>query len=171
MSEKGANRAYFSLGSNIEPERNLPAAVRELSQFGRVLAVSRVWETAPVGFANQPNYLNAAVLLETPLSAEALCSETVPTIESRLGRVRDPHNKSGPRTIDIDLSLFNRDLLVVGHRTIPAPDILTRTFVAVPLAELDPDYIHPIENRSLSVIAATLAPILEMRLRADVLLH
>ena len=83
------------------------------------------------------------MLLETELSAQAFCVDAVPAVERRLGRVRDPHDKHAPRTIDVDLSLFNRDVLTVGHRKIPDPEILTRAFVAVPLAELDPEYILP----------------------------
>jgi 2-amino-4-hydroxy-6-hydroxymethyldihydropteridine diphosphokinase len=151
------NRAYLSLGSNIEPERNLPAAVRALGGCGRVLRVSSVWETPPVGYADQPNFLNAAVLLDTPLSAEQLCRGPLAEIERALGRVRDPANSNAPRTIDIDLALFNRDVLRVDHRRIPDPDLLTRAFVAVPLAELDPGYVHPEVEQTLATIAAGFA--------------
>jgi 2-amino-4-hydroxy-6-hydroxymethyldihydropteridine diphosphokinase len=177
MSEVRWNRAYLSLGSNIRPELHLPVSVRMLSKVGRVLAVSRVWESAPFGVSEASNdqgaqnFLNAAVLLETSLSARTLCVDAVPTLELRLGRVRDPHDKNAPRTIDVDLSLFNRDVLTVGHRSIPAPDILTRAFVAVPLAEVDPDYVHPTADRTLAQIAAELAPTFSMRLRPDVALR
>jgi 2-amino-4-hydroxy-6-hydroxymethyldihydropteridine diphosphokinase len=177
MSEIRWNRAYLSLGSNIKPEFHLPASVGMLSKVGRVLAVSQVWESAPFGYGESSNdqgtqnFLNAAVLLETLLSAQTLCVDAVPTLEARLGRVRDPHDKNAPRTIDVDLSLFNRDVLTIGHRSIPAPDILTRAFVAVPLAELDPDYIHPTADRTLARIAAELAPTFSMRLRPEVALR
>jgi len=184
MPESGANRAYLSLGSNINPEQNLPAAVRALAEFGRIEGLSRVWESAPFGTrpealsgeprsempqSNGPqNFLNAAVLLATDRSAAVLCIEIVPQIEGRLGRVRDPLDKNAPRTIDIDLSLFNRDVLVVGHRHIPDPDILKRAFVAVPLAEIDPDYVHPVVGRKLVEIATELAAKQALRLRTDV---
>jgi len=174
MSDRRWNRAYLSLGSNIEPERNLPAAVRELAAFGRTAAISRVWESVPFGCGDRAsdrfahNFLNAAVLLETELSAQALCVDAVPAVERRLGRVRDPHNKNGARTIDVDLSLFNRDVLTVAHRKIPDPEILTRAFVAVPLAELDPEYLLPTADRSLAEIAAALAPTAGLHLRPDV---
>jgi 2-amino-4-hydroxy-6-hydroxymethyldihydropteridine diphosphokinase len=177
MSDGPRNRAYLSLGSNIEPEVNLPAAVRELAQFGRVVAVSKVWESAPFGesaAARSPaakNFLNGAVLLETELSVEAICGEAVPAIEQRLGRVRDPHDKNAPRTIDVDVSLFNDDRLTVGHRTIPDPDIVKRAFVAMPLAEIAPDYVLPTNKRTLAEIAAELAAKMELWLRADVSLR
>ena len=151
---------------------NLPSAVRELRRFGRVVAVSQVWETKPVGFVDQPNFLNAALLLETSLSADALQFEVIEEVETILERIRDPQNKNAPRTIDIDLALFNRDVLKLEGRQIPDPDILERAFVAVPLSELDPEYLHPLENRTLSKIAADFEyerP--NTRLRPDVILY
>ena len=171
MSKGPSNRAYLSLGSNIDPETNLPAAVRELQRFGRIVAVSQVWETEPVGFADQPNFLNAALLLETPLSPEELQFEVVVEVETVLGRIRDPLNKNAPRTIDIDLALFNRDVLKLEQRQIPDPEILNREFVAIPLSELDPEYLHPLENRTLAQIAAALEnDRSSMQLRSDVIL-
>ncbi len=171
MSEGASNRAFLSLGSNIDPETNLPAAVRELQRFGRIVAVSQVWETEPVGFADQPNFLNAAVLLETAISPEELQFEVVVEVETVLGRIRDPHNKNAPRTIDIDLALFNRDVLKLDQRQIPDPDILNRAFVAIPLAELAPEYLHPLESCTLAEIAANFEiERASMQLRADVIL-
>ncbi|MCH7685880.1 MAG: 2-amino-4-hydroxy-6-hydroxymethyldihydropteridine diphosphokinase [Planctomycetes bacterium] len=172
INPKGpSNRAFFSLGSNIDPETNLPAAVRELQRFGRTVAVSQVWETEPVGFADQPNFFNAALLLETSLSPWELQFEVVVEVETVLGRIRDPHNKNAPRTIDIDLALFNRDVLKLEQRQIPNPEILERAFVAIPLSELDPEYLHPLENRTLAEIAADFdVELRSMQLRADVIL-
>jgi 2-amino-4-hydroxy-6-hydroxymethyldihydropteridine diphosphokinase len=171
MSESPSNRAFLSLGSNIHPETNLPAAVKELQRFGRIVAVSQVRETEPVGFADQPNFLNAAILLETPLSPEELQFEVIVEVETALGRIRDPDNKNAPRTIDIDLALFNRDVLKLEQRQIPDPDILNRAFVAIPLSELAPEQMHPLENRTLAEIAAAFEnerP--SMQLRPDVIL-
>jgi len=162
-------RAYLSLGSNIDPEVHLPAAVRELSHYGRVVRTSRVWQTPPVGFAGQSDYLNAAVLLETPLSPADLRDNAIDAIERRLGRVRDPQNVNAPRTIDIDIVLYNRDVIVVGNRRIPHPDLLTRAFVAIPVAELDPEARHPETGQTLAEIAAALrAGVPEMHPRPDV---
>jgi 2-amino-4-hydroxy-6-hydroxymethyldihydropteridine diphosphokinase len=170
QKEERANRAYFSLGSNIDPEHNLPAAVRELGQYGRVDGVSRVWESPPFGSGGGPNFLNAGILLETELSAAELCLEAVPAVEARLGRVRDPSDKNAPRTIDVDLVLFNNDVLQIGRRQIPDPELLTRSFMAVPLAELDPDYVHPLNGRRLAEIAAQLVAMQPLQLRSDVTL-
>ncbi|NIO41738.1 MAG: 2-amino-4-hydroxy-6-hydroxymethyldihydropteridine diphosphokinase [Burkholderiales bacterium] len=146
------NLAYLSLGSNIEPERNLPAAVSQLAQFGRVRAVSSVWETLPVGLSDQPNFLNAAVLIETHLSARALREEAIAAIEAALGRVRT-ENKNAPRTIDIDIMLFNHDIIQLERRRIPDPEVLERPFVAIPLADIAPDYVHPETGQTLKDIA------------------
>ncbi len=150
------NLAYLSLGSNIEPERHLREAVKRLAQHGQVRALSTVWETAPVGFAAQPNFLNAAVLLATPLTAQALRAEVIPAAEAALGRVRTG-NKFGPRTIDIDLVLFNREVLDLGRRHIPDPEIATRPYLAITLAEIAPDYVHPETGQTLQAMAVSLS--------------
>jgi 2-amino-4-hydroxy-6-hydroxymethyldihydropteridine diphosphokinase len=172
MSERRWHRAYLSLGSNIEPESNLPAAVRELARFGRITAVSRVWESASFGDSTPGvpanNFLNAAALLETELAADAVCFDAIPAIEQFLGRVRDPRDKNAPRTIDVDLSLFDCDVLTVRHKQIPDPDILRRAFIAVPLAELDPGYVHPVDRWTLAQIADELAAAQSLTLRRDV---
>jgi 2-amino-4-hydroxy-6-hydroxymethyldihydropteridine diphosphokinase len=180
MSDRRSNRAYLSLGSNIKPEHNLPAAVHELRAFGRVLAVSSVWESPPFAAdvttdrTTRPagsNFLNAAVLLETDLSPRDLYDQAIAAIEQRLGRIRDPHDKNAPRTIDIDLSLFNHHVLEFAGRRIPDPDIVKRPFVAVPLAELEPDYVHPTEGRRLADIASRCASNSGLRPRPDVRLE
>ena len=151
------NRAFLALGSNIEPEKHLPWAVQKLAEYGTVSCKSSVWQSAPAGYTEQPDFLNAAVLLETDKDAFQICHEIVPIIERELKRVRDPLNKNGPRTIDIDLVLFNSDQLQVEHRIIPDPEIDQRVFLAVPLAELSPDYLLPGQNRSLAAIAEELS--------------
>jgi 2-amino-4-hydroxy-6-hydroxymethyldihydropteridine diphosphokinase len=156
-ASRQANLAYLSLGSNIEPERHLPAAVAHLAGFGRVHAVSMVWETPPLGFSQQPNFLNAAVLLETQLSAQTLRQAAIAQIEAALGRVRS-QNKNGPRTIDIDIVLFNRDIIRFNQRRIPDPEVLERPFVAIPLAEIAPDYVHPETGQTLQSIASQFDP-------------
>ncbi len=169
--EQEINRAYLSLGSNIEPERNLPAAVERLRAYGRVTAASTVWETRPLGSAGQANFLNAVVLLETELSARELREQAIPAIEAELGRVRTA-DKNAPRTIDLDIALFNEAILQLGHRHIPDPEILQRPFVAIPLADIAPGYVHPETGQTLRAIAARFDPARqEMKQRADVVLR
>jgi 2-amino-4-hydroxy-6-hydroxymethyldihydropteridine diphosphokinase len=154
------NLAYLMLGSNIDPEHNLPAAVKLLAGHGRVLAVSTAWESRPLGFSDQPNYINAALLLETSLQAGALRDGPIVEIETTLGRVRTA-NKYAPRPIDIDLMLFNHDVFDLGRRHIPDPEIYQRSFVALSLAEMAPNYIHPETGETLAAIAARFDPALE----------
>jgi 2-amino-4-hydroxy-6-hydroxymethyldihydropteridine diphosphokinase len=156
-STSSPNLVFLSLGSNIDPEKNLPAAVRELSRHGRVAAVSHAWQSPAVGKSDQPDFLNATILLETSLSAEELKDVVIASIETLLGRVRS-RDKFAPRPIDIDIMLFNRDILRLGSRCIPDPEVLERPFVAIPLAEIAPHYRHPETGETLAAIAARFDP-------------
>ena len=136
MDEK---TAYLSLGANIGDTRsNLRAAVSALDRDRdcRVTTVSSLYSTAPVGFDDQPDFLNAAVAIRTPLSpAEllALCNR----IERQIGRKRTI--RWGPRVIDIDILLYND---VVAHErglVLPHPRMMDRAFVLAPLAEIAPE--------------------------------
>ena len=147
------NRAYLSLGSNIEPVANLRAAITMLAAQTRLLAVSSVWETAPLGITDQPNFLNMAALVEIELSAEQLKRDVLRRIETALHRNRTGH-RYGPRTIDIDLMLFNRDIFDLDGHHIPNSEVLERAFVAIPLAEISPEYRHPETGQTLAAIAA-----------------
>jgi dihydroneopterin aldolase/2-amino-4-hydroxy-6-hydroxymethyldihydropteridine diphosphokinase len=150
------NRVFISLGSNIEPERNLPDALRKLAVRCRVVAASPVYETTPVGTkTQQANFLNAAVLIETELSAAELKDQVLSAIERDMGRVRT-EDKYAPRIIDLDISLFNNEVLDVGERHIPDPEILKLAHVARPLADLAPDYRHPETGQTLLEIATSL---------------
>jgi len=171
MADFTPNRVYLALGSNINPERNLPDAVQALCAFGRLVTASQVWEAPPADHSTQPNYLNAAVLLETSMNARDLYQKMVGRVEKLLGRKRDPLNKYAPRTIDVDIALFNHEVIRLDHRKIPDPEILKRAFLAIPLSEIDPSYVHPLQGKTLKTIAERLrqkSP--EMWLRKDVVL-
>ena len=150
------NRVFLAIGSNIRPEYYLPQAAHLLSEYGVVSGKSSVWQSKPVGDLNQADFLNAAVLLETSYDASQIISEVISGIECKLHRVRDPKNKNGPRTIDIDLVLFNDEQLQFEHRIIPDPDIMHRDFLAVPLSELAPEYCVPGLDKNLGQIASEL---------------
>lgn len=155
------NRVFVSLGSNIDKEKNLPAAVRIMCNLCRVVAVSGVYETAPVGLVEQPSFLNAAVIVETELDAHRFRREVLDEVERRLGRVRT-EDKNAPRTIDADMVLFNEKIFDLDpEHHIPDPDLLAYPHVAVPLADLDPDFQHPETGERLSLIASRLASKLE----------
>ena len=149
--EKRTNRVLVSLGSNINPEHNLKAAVQRLASRFRLRAVSPVYETTPVGKTDQPDFMNAAALVETDLDAAEL-KQALQAIEQELGRVRTD-DKNAPRTIDLDISLFNDQALEVGSRRIPDPDILRHPHIARPLADLAPQLRHPETGQTLQAIA------------------
>jgi 2-amino-4-hydroxy-6-hydroxymethyldihydropteridine diphosphokinase len=155
-SSRAVNRAFLSLGSNVRPEEHLPAAVRLLSRYGRVAAVSQVWQSTPFGFQEQADFLNAAILLETELTVEQLLSEAIPAIEQQLGRERNPEHPNGPRTIDVDVSLFNQHKGRVLGRMLPDPALRSRLFVAQPLSELEPSACDPGTGEPLTSIAERL---------------
>jgi len=148
------SRAFVTVGSNIDPEENLRAAVQLLGAHEQVsvVATSPVYETAPVGKTDQADFLNAAVLVQTTMTAESLKKNVLSSIEQQLGRVRTS-DRNAPRTIDLDIALYNYDILEIGSRHIPDPDLLTYAHVAVPLADLAPYYVHPETGETLEEIA------------------
>jgi 2-amino-4-hydroxy-6-hydroxymethyldihydropteridine diphosphokinase len=159
------NQVFVSLGSNIDAERNLREAVRRLALRCCLLGVSPVYETRPVGKTDQPNFLNAAALIETDLPAAELKRQVLRAIEAELGRVRT-EDKNAPRTIDLDISLYGDQVLELDGRHIPDPEILRRPHVARPLADLAPHYRHPETGQTLLEIAAGL-PEAGLRRRPD----
>lgn len=154
------HHAYLSLGSNIEAEKNLPKAVQLLREVGQVISVSRVWESESIGF-DGPNFLNACVLFLTPLQPIELKEQVIRLIEAKLGRVRGAE-KNAPRTIDIDIVLFDKQPLNT--------EFWEFAFVAVPLAELIPDFQHPVRRETLFRVAEQLQGQIWIAPRADVLL-
>ena len=151
------NQVFITLGSNINKEYNLPAAVQMMGEMTWVVAVSSVYETAPVGLEQQASFLNAAVLVNTELDPTRFKNEVLAEIERRLGRVRTA-DKNAPRTIDADMTLFNQDIFDLDEdHHIPDPQLLEFAHIAVPIAELAPDLAHPETGEALSSIAARLA--------------
>lgn len=157
------------MGSNIDPERNLVEAVRRLVARCNLLAVSPVYETAPVGKTDQANFLNAAILIETELDARAFKEEVLREIERELGRVRT-EDRNAPRTIDLDIALYGDQVIDTGGVRVPDPDIVRYPHVAVPLAHLAPECAHPGTGRTLADIARGM-PMDRLRRRDDVSLR
>ncbi len=148
-----SNTYYLSLGGNISPEKTLPAAVLLLRQFGQITAISTVFETTPLGVTErQPDYLNAALIIESDLGPQEF-QLAIANIEHSLGRERT-ENKYAARPIDIDIMLVDDEILSIDHRQIPSPEILERNFVSIPLAEIAPEYVHPETHQKLREIAA-----------------
>ncbi len=145
------NRAYILLGTNIRRKPNYLEALDKLSHLGSIAALSSVYETRSIGNHNAGDFYNGAVLLETDLSARDL-KGALRKIETEMGRIRTA-DRNSPRTIDLDLVLYNHDRIDDGGVKIPDPLTLERPFLALPLAELAPEYVHPTDGRTLAQIA------------------
>jgi 2-amino-4-hydroxy-6-hydroxymethyldihydropteridine diphosphokinase len=162
--------AAVLLGSNIRTEFYLPAAVRELSQLGEIVAVSSVWQTAPVGDEQQADFCNAAVAIRTSLMPECLV-QALHDIENRLDRVRDPRNKNAARTIDLDLVVYGDGASIVNGQVLPAAEICERVFVAVPLNEVLDGFRwsdgEPLSEMALRLVQRDGAA-LRLNIRADI---
>lgn len=163
------NQYYLSLGSNIEPESNIIACIRMLRKVCKITGLSQVYETKALGDLSQPDYLNAVVRCKSDLTPMQLQKKVIERIETNLGRTRSG-DKFDARTIDIDIILVNRDILKIEHRPIPSPEILSRAFVAIPIAEIEPELRHPITDQSMLEISAGFAnEAANMLARPDVL--
>jgi len=161
--------AFIALGSNIEPEHYLPLAVRHLRELGTPLAFSKVYQNPAISRDPQPDYLNAAVLIETrlqPLDIRRRLRE----IESQLDRVRT-HDKYAARTIDLDLCLYGDLQFEHPDLVLPDPEVLVRPHLALTLADLRPDHRYPGSGRSLRSIASELGPSAVLTLRSDISLE
>ncbi len=135
----------MGIGSNIgEPERQIADALDLLRAEDEieVVAVSSLRETEPVGYRDQPNFLNGAAALETELSPRELLGRLL-AIEQRLGRERGTGPRFGPRKIDLDLLLYGDETVDEPGLTIPHPRLAERRFALEPLAELDPSLEIP----------------------------
>ena len=138
---------YLSLGSNVgDREIQLRDALRRLAAIGRVVAVSSFYETEPVEFTDQAWFLNCVVALETTETPEQLMMALL-QIEQQMGRRR--MQKKGPRTIDIDILLFDEAIVDSPALTIPHPAMHQRRFVLEPLAEIAPEVRHPVLDKTI----------------------
>jgi 2-amino-4-hydroxy-6-hydroxymethyldihydropteridine diphosphokinase len=140
-------RVYLSLGSNLQPQRHLPAALDELqARFGE-LAVSPAYRSRAVGF-DGPDFVNLAVGLDTDLPPEAL-NDWLHALEDRHGRRRDVP-RYADRTLDVDIVLFgDRVIEGPGHLQVPRGE-LRHAFVLRPLADIAPDARHPLDGRRMA---------------------
>ena len=153
------HRAYLNLGSNIQPEINLVKAVQLLQEYGEIHGISSAWESEAIGM-DGPNYLNACLLFISPIIQSELKETVIRPIEAQLGRKRSK-NKYTPRTIDIDIILF--DEKPYNYK------FWNFAFVIVPLAEIYPEYQNPIKNESIDQTAKCLRQEVWIEMRPEVL--
>ena len=150
---------YLNLGSNIQPEINLVKAVQLLHDYGEIKKISNAWESKSVG-VDGPNYLNACLMFISPFMLVELKERVIRPIETQLGRRRS-RNKYTPRTIDIDIVLF--DERPYNHK------FWGFAFVIVPLAEIHPTYRDPITNQNITQTATRIRKEVWIEMRPEVL--
>ncbi len=134
--------AFVALGANLgNRAASLERALRGIASFSEIVRVSSVYETEPVGLADQPTFLNAVAQISTGLNARQLLTNLL-EIEQSLGRERSVRN--GPRMIDLDLLLYGSSVISEPGLEVPHPRLNQRRFVLAPLAEIAPKLVHPV---------------------------
>ena len=143
------NKVYLLTGGNLgDRAGNLAMAGVYIQQYcGAIVQKSCLYKTAAWGLQNQPDFYNQALLLQTDITAPNLM-EILLRIEYKMGRKRDI--KMGPRTIDIDILFYNSDIIETERLTIPHPRIQERRFVLKPLAEIAPEFVHPVFSKTIA---------------------
>lgn len=154
--------AYIGMGGNVPgvagtPEETLTAAVVRLERLGRVICRSSLYSTEPVGFAEQPRFINAVVALETELHPRTLLAELM-AIEKEFGRDRTAGIANGPRTLDLDILLYDDWTVSEPGLEIPHPRLEERAFVLIPLRQIAPGVVASKEGRTVSQLLHALFP-------------
>ena len=150
------HRVYLSLGSNIGNKRkNLLEAIRKIGELENteVVKSSTILETEPFGYLEQDNILNTCLEVKTLMTAQEFLKEIL-QIELDMGRVREI--KWGPRIIDIDILFYDKEIIEEDNLAVPHPWICEREFVLDPLSEIAPNYIHPLEKKTITMLARKL---------------
>ncbi len=135
------NTVFIAVGSNLDhPPSQIKAGLEQLAEFSHIAALSNWYRSTPLGPTDQQDFLNGAVKIETPLDAFSLLT-ALQQIEHNQHRRRLIH--WGPRTLDLDIALFNQSSIYHKRLTVPHAELLNRDFVLKPLADIDPDLTLP----------------------------
>lgn len=146
------NTVFISLGSNLgDREKALSSAISKLPPEVTPVIASKIYETEPWGFTDQPSFLNQVIKATTFLDPFQLLIR-LKNIEKEIGR--QPNFRYGPRVIDLDILFFNDKILETDSLSIPHKEICNRAFVLVPMLEIAPDFIHPVSGKSIEEIAS-----------------
>ena len=148
-------RAFIGVGSNIRPEENVRKALQLLASKVSILEISTVYSTEAEGQPELPRYYNCVVEIETEASPTQLKHEILRQIEKELGRERT-EDKFAPRTIDLDLILYDELVLTSDDLVLPDPQIPNRPYLAIPLYELDSELILPGTGLRIEEVAGQL---------------
>lgn len=146
------HKVYLSLGSNMgDKQANLLEAIKRIGNLEstEIVKSSRMLKTEPFGYLEQDNFLNACLEIKTLMTAQEFLKEIL-QIELDMGRVREL--KWGPRIIDIDILFYDKEIIEEDNLVVPHPWICEREFVLEPLAEIAPNYIHPLEKKTISIL-------------------
>jgi 2-amino-4-hydroxy-6-hydroxymethyldihydropteridine diphosphokinase len=153
MSAADAVRAFIAVGSNIDPEGNIPAALDRLTEEVEVAAVSTFYRTAALGRPEQPPFTNGVWQVSTDMAPRLLKNDVLRPIEKALGRVRT-RDRYAARPIDLDIALYGDLVISEEDLVIPDPDIRERPFLVIPLLELAPDLCMPDTGERLASLPA-----------------
>lgn len=148
-------QVYISIGSNVDPELNIVAALGFLKSNGRIIGVSTFYQTAALESPDSPPFYNGVIGLETCFGPRELKFDVLRKIEDALGRVRS-EDKCAPRPIDLDILIYGQSVIDESDLVIPDPQIAERAFLAIPLLELDSDMILPGGQRRLADVVGDL---------------